>query len=102
RLVDEGRSARVAVGDDVEGDGARRPDGLARTRTADRADASIARAWRGNGLADRRRPDLRNGTAPRRTGAATARARGDGADLKEQAAGEGDRAGAAAYARDVE
>ena len=59
RLVDEARPARRAGGDDVEGDGARRRPDLARARAADRADASAARALRGDGLADPRRQYLR-------------------------------------------
>ena len=54
RLVDEAGPAWAAVGDDVEGDGARGRQDLARARAAHRAHASTARALRGDGLADRR------------------------------------------------
>ena len=70
RLVDEGRSRRAAVGDDVEGDGPRRrqrqADHLARARAAHRPHPSTARALRGDGLADRRR---HASTGPRRAAA---------------------------------
>ena len=61
RLVDEARSGRPAVIDDVEGDGATRGLDLARAGAADRADAPAARALRGDGLADLGEPS----TAPR-------------------------------------
>ena len=73
RLVDEARSERPAVGDEVEGDGAvaasslrAMPSGaaddrshLARARAGHRAHAPAARALRRAGLADRRRQHLR-------------------------------------------
>ena len=77
-----------------------RGDGLdlARARTADRADASAARALRGDGLADPRRQHLRPCAAYGRPAAAPAFARDRGADFQEQAAGENHRASARAYA----
>ena len=75
---------------------------LAGARTAHRADASVARALRRDGLADSRRQYLRARAAHRRTAAASAFARDRGADFQEQAAGRHHRAGAGAYARDAE
>ena len=71
---------------------------LARARAADRADASAARALRGDGLADPRRQHLRPCAAHGRPAAASAFARDRGADFQEQAAGENHRASAGAYA----
>ena len=51
--------------DDLEGDGARRRPHLARARAADRADASVARALRRDGLAHPRRQHLRPRAARR-------------------------------------
>ena len=71
---------------------------LARAHAGHRAHASIARALRRDGLPDRRRQHLRQRAAQRRTDIASTRARSRRAHLEEQAAGDGDRAGAAAYA----
>ena len=62
---------------------------LAGARAADRADASAARALRRDGLADRRRYDLRKRSAHRRAAPASARARGRGAALQEPRADRG-------------
>ena len=75
---------------------------LARARAIDRADASVARALRRDGLARPGRQYLWPRAARRRPAAAPAFARDRGADFQEQAAGRGHRAGAGAYARGVD
>ena len=74
----------------------------ARARAADRADASVARALRRDGLAGSGRQHLWPRAAHGRAAAASALARDRGADFQEQAAGRRHRAGAGAYARDAE
>ena len=84
----------------------RRPH-LARARAADRADASVARALRRDGLADTRATTSTARSSTRRAhrsfaapaaAVAPAFARDRGADFQEQAAGRHHRAGAGAYA----
>ncbi len=71
------------------------PD-MAGARAADRPDASVARALLGDGLPDPGRQHLRQRAAPR-TRNAPARPRDRGAALQEQAADQGDGAGATAH-----
>ena len=97
RLVDEARSERPAVVDDLEGDGPRRRHHLARARAADRAHPSAPRALLPEGF-----PVLGDniyGTAPRFGGPGLhLHARRDrGAALQEQAADHGRGAGAGAH-----
>src|SRR5262245_2853048 len=83
------------------GPGARFGIDLARARACHRSHSPIARALCGNGMADRRRQYLRQCTSHRGVGSSSAFARGDRSDIKEQAGGQSDRAGARTYARDI-
>src|SRR5207342_1830578 len=74
---------------------------LARAGAGHRSHPPIARALRGNGMADRRRQYLWESAAYRRAGSSFAFARGNGADFKEKAGRQSDRTSAGTYARDV-
>src|SRR5262245_54501110 len=75
---------------------------LARAGACHRSHSPIARALRGNGVADRRRQYLWKSATHGWPGSSFAFARGDGADFKEQAGRQSNCAGAGTYARDVE
>ena len=75
-----------------------RENKLARARTSHRADTSIARALRRDGLADCRRRDLRRRAAQRRACSPSACSRGRGAALQEPLGHPRGCAGAAAHA----
>ena len=90
----DGQAARH----ELEGAGPRRRPYLARAGAGHRPHPSIARAFRRDGLADRRRQYLWQRTAIRRTDTASAFPRDRDSDFEEQGTGAGDRAGAAASA----
>src|SRR5207342_1388142 len=74
---------------------------LARAGAGHRSHPPIARALRGNGMADRRRQYLWESAAYRRAASSSAFARGNGANFKEQASRQSDIAGARAHAREA-